>query len=97
MNNFAGNDIKKASKSGSGEIDEDIGESNYDDDDFDMGSGLAQSNGEDKGDGKDFFNQNKNFTGHLGGFADGKEKTSEKPSGDDSSVGFKDNYDEDFF
>ena len=45
MNNFAGNDIKKASKSGSGEIDEDIGESNYDDDDFDMGSGLAQSNG----------------------------------------------------
>ena len=45
MNNFAANDKKKASKSGSGEIDEDFGESNYDDDNFDMGSGLEQSDG----------------------------------------------------
>ena len=61
MNNFAAND----KKSGSGDIDEDIGESNYDDDDFDMGSGLAKSDRLDKGDGKEFFNQNKNFSGHL--------------------------------
>ena len=93
MNNFAANDKKL----GSGDIDEDIGESNYDDDDFDMGSGLAQSDRLDKGDGKEFFNQNKNFSGHLGGLTGGKEKTSEKPSEDDSGVGFKDDYDEDFF
>ena len=101
MNNFAADGKKKVSKSGSGDgIDEEIGDSNYDDDEFDMGSGLAQSEGVDKrSDEKDFFNQNKNFTGHLGGFADkdSNKKPSEKPSGDDSSIGFKDNYDEDFF
>ena len=96
-------DKKKVSKSksGSNEIDEEIGDSNYDDDEFDMGSGLAQSEGLDKKSEKDFFNQNKNFTGHLGGFADNKSGKqlvgSEKPSEEDSGIGFKDNYDEDFF
>lgn len=43
MNNFASlDDKKKVSKSGSGDgIDEEIGDSNYDEDEFDMGSGLA--------------------------------------------------------
>ena len=60
MNNFAKDDKKKVSKSksGSNEIDEDIGgDSDYDNDEFDMGSGLAQSEGLDnKKSEKDFFN-----------------------------------------
>ena len=40
---------KSKSKSGSGEIDEEIGMSeNYDDDEFDMGSGLASDRLEKK-------------------------------------------------
>lgn len=102
MNNLALDEKKKSkSKSGSGDIDEEIPMSeNYDDDDFDMGSGLA-SDRLDKNGEKDFFNQNKNFTGHLGGFTDKDSKLnkdpSDQPSGSESGIGFKDNYDEDFF
>lgn len=97
LDNFA-NQKKKSSGSGDG-IDEEIIDSDYNDDEFDVGSNMKS---EKEASEKNFFNQNKNFTGHLGGFSD-KEKAndlkikSDKPSENESGLGFTDNYDEDFF
>lgn len=99
LQNFA-NETKKSKSGSGGGIDEEIADSNYEDDDFEIGSGMARSEGQEKAsDDKDFFNQNKNFTGHLGAFASKKSNTklSEKPSENESGIGFTDNYYEDFF
>lgn len=58
LQNFA-NETRKSKSGSGGGIDEEIADSNYDDDDFEMNSGMAKSEGQEKasaGDDKDFFN-----------------------------------------
>lgn len=70
----------------------------YDDDEFEIDSiPKEQLKNAAPTEPEDFFNQNKNFTGHLGGLAD-KKQPSEKlnESEEDSGFNFDENY-EQFF
>ena len=68
----------------------------YDDDEFDVEDMPKEEfKGGPGNDPEDFFNQNKNFTGHLGGLAD-KKQPSEKLESEDSGFKFDDDY-EQFF